>query len=73
MSLVTTTYLMDKYGVFISTAELAEVLKVSPQTVRNYLSEGKIKLSRCDNGNFLTTDVAAYVDSSARLTPSATA
>jgi len=65
MPLLTTAWLLDRYGARITMKELAEVLKVSPRTVTNKLSAGSLGIpTYYDSGRFVKAeDLAIYLDS----------
>lgn len=65
MSLVTTIFLLEKYGPFMDDEELASVLKIRPGTLRNRVSSETIGIKPVKPGQsmlFAVEDVAAYID-----------
>ena len=65
MSLLTTAYLMEKYGPLLTEAEIGEVLHMAEKTVRNQRTLGTFPIQPCKQGGkvlFHAVDVAAHVD-----------
>jgi excisionase family DNA binding protein len=65
MSLMVTAHLLDKYGPVLTTDELAQVLKISINTLYNKMSSKEIDIPKIKNGKnvwFHAEDVARYVE-----------
>lgn len=65
MSFLAAAYLMQKYGPLLTEAELAEVLKMEPGTVRNKRARGDLGISHIREGKaprYHAEDVAKYLD-----------
>lgn len=66
MSLLTTAYLMERYGPLLTEAHVGEVLHIAEGTVRNQRSRGEFPIGHTKRGGsilFHAADVADYVDS----------
>lgn len=58
--------LIEKYGYFMSVHEVADFLKISPQTIYNRMSQRRFEIAAVKGAKqlrFKTTDVAKYYDS----------
>lgn len=66
MSMLTTAYLLERYGPRLTVEELAEVLRLGVPTVRNRLSAGTLGVRTYTDGDRRfadALDVACYLDS----------
>lgn len=64
--MLTTAYLMERYGPLLTEADVGEVLHIAPGTVRNQRVRGELPVRGVKAGSqwvFHAADVAAYVDS----------
>jgi len=63
-----TAYLMEKYGPLLTTEELAQVLKISVNTLYNKTSAREIDIPKIKNGvhgknvRYFAEDVSAYLE-----------
>lgn len=65
MSFLSQAYLLEKYGLRLTTEQLAEALGMAHGTLRNKISAGKLSVpTYLDGGNRYADyrDVAAYMD-----------
>lgn len=65
MSMMTTAYLLERYGPRLTVEELAEVLRLGVPTVRNRLSAGTLGVRTYTDGDRRfadALDVAGYLD-----------
>ncbi len=65
MSLITTVFLMEKYGPFMDDEELASILRIKPGTLRNKVSAETLGVKPIKAGQgllFAVEDVAALID-----------
>lgn len=66
MSLLTTAYLMEKYGPLLTEAQLGEVLHMAEKTIRNQRTLGSFPIPPSKSGGKVlwhAADVAAHIDS----------
>lgn len=65
MSLLTTAYLLEKYGPLLTEHQVGEVLHMDENRVRNQRTWGTFPISPCKHGGkglFHAADVAAHID-----------
>lgn len=66
MSILTTAYLLEKYGPLLTEDQVGEVLHISGKTIRNQRVTGAFPIHSSKRGDkvlFHAVDVAQYVDS----------
>ena len=66
MTLLTTAFLLERYGPLLTEADLGEVLHLAPGTVRTQRALGTLPVQCVKRGGsvyFHAQDVAEYVDS----------
>lgn len=64
MSLLTTAYLLEKYGPLLTEEQLAEVLHAEPGTVRNRRARGELGIPFTRHGKtplYPAEEVAAHI------------
>jgi len=65
MSLVTTMFLLEKYGPLMDDEDLALILRIKPGTLRNKVSAETLGIKPIKAGQgmlFAVEDVSAYLD-----------
>ena len=65
MSLMVQAYLVERYGPRLDVEQLAAVLDLAPQTVRNQIAQGRCQVRTYIEGNrrwAAVEDVAEYFD-----------
>lgn len=63
--MLTTAYLLEKYGPLLTEAQVGEVLHLAEKTVRNKRVRGELPIPTAKAGTmtlYHAADVAAYVD-----------
>lgn len=68
--MLTTVYLMERYGPLLTEAEVGEVLNIEPGTVRNQRVRGSLGVQGFKQGGswmFHAQDVGQYVDGLRKL------
>lgn len=66
MSMLTTIYLMERYGPLLTEDEVGEVLNMSGKTVRNQRAQGRFQIPTAEGASgvqFHAADVADHIDS----------
>lgn len=66
MSLLTTIYLMERYGPLLTEDEVGEVMNISGKTVRNKRVRGEFTIPTAEGASgvqFHAADVAEHIDS----------
>ena len=66
MSMLTTIYLMERYGPLLTEDEVGEALNISGKTVRNQRAQGRFPIPTAEGASgiqFHAADVAEHIDS----------